>query len=201
MGGKFGLSVADFAYYAERGAELMKLRDGDRLFELGTGCGGFLFYALQKLPNLRVSGVDISENMARAAIPGAHNGPFCQSTAAVYPFVPANSFDGVVAAGVMQYMPTLAAAETLVAEMLRVAKPGARILVTLVNDLGAKNGHWTQNAILDKLWVPRPWWSEVATRLHVAEPPLLLLEADTYRPRTWWDRAGRYSVVLVKPAA
>lgn len=200
LGGQHGLSATDFRHYVETGLALLKLQDRQRLFEVGTGCGGYLYFARQVLPGLHVAGVDMSENMlkvARAAMQDTKNGPFCQANASAYDFVPDNYMDGVVASAVLEYMPSLVETERALAGMLRVVKPGSRVLVTLLNDPADLSfGHKT--AISDKLWIPRDWWSQVATRLPLARLPQLYTEADIYQPRAWWQRANRYSVLLTK---
>jgi len=108
--------------------EHIKARPGERILDVGCGCGGLsIALAAQVAPGGSVLGVDISAPMlarAQASAPASLATEFVLADATVHPFVPA-SFDGLVSRfGVMFF------AEPAVsfANLRRALKPAGRVV-------------------------------------------------------------------------
>ena len=113
-----------------RSYDLLDLHDGDRFLDLGCGTGDDVVALAARVgPTGRAVGVDFSATMiaeAERRRPGrAQNIAFQQGDAHHLDF-PDNTFDGCRAERLLQHA---AEPQTVLAEMARVAKPGARIVV------------------------------------------------------------------------
>jgi ubiquinone/menaquinone biosynthesis C-methylase UbiE len=108
---------------------------GGRVLDLGTGTGLLLpWLAAAVGPTGRVIGVDLSAAMlarARGRVPASLAIDLIEADAASLPF-PDGTFDAVVSAYAVTALADPAAG---VAEMVRVARPGARIVVADVHHL------------------------------------------------------------------
>lgn len=166
------------------------------LFEIGTGCGAFLYYAQKYIPSLHVLGTDISENMlalARHIMPS--QGPFCNTDSV--DFIHDNFADGVVASAVIEYLPSKTDASKFVKNALRILKPGKNALFTLINDADHPD-HTKKTAISDKLWLERSWWNTLKSTDTTIHSITIFTESSIYIPPSWWSHAGRYSVLIQK---
>ncbi len=125
--------------WKRRLARLAAVQPGDQALDLCCGTGDISFALAQK--GARVTGLDFSPEMLavageRSPKSTAHSPKFMQGDAQQLPF-PDESFD-IVTVG--YGLRNLASWEAGLAEMVRVAKPGARLLVL---DFGKPdNGIW-----------------------------------------------------------
>ena len=114
----------------------MQLQSGDRVLEVGVGTG----ISLPLYPdNVRVTGVDLSTDMLakareRARVRSLRNVEDLLEMDATRMTFPDNSFDVVIA---MYIVSVVDQPERVVAEMLRVCKPGGRLLI--VNHFESRN--------------------------------------------------------------
>lgn len=107
---------------AEEIAEILELDERDTLLEVGCGTGLFLERFNKTVSH--VVGVDIACNMVkRIKYPG------CCSDASHLPFKD-NCFTKVVSIGVFPLFPDLEYVKQATLEMLRVCKPGGKVLIT-----------------------------------------------------------------------
>lgn len=104
------------------------LKAGDNLLEVGCGTGVLAREAIKLVgANGSVTGLDLSESMlgvARQLVPGA---VFHQGDVQALPF-PDESFDHVIASFMLMFVADQASG---VSEMLRVLKPGGRLVVSV----------------------------------------------------------------------
>jgi ubiquinone/menaquinone biosynthesis C-methylase UbiE len=107
--------------------QLADARPGDNLLEVGCGGG----HVLQQFPQARRTGIDLSANMLRRA--GARlNGTvqLLRGSAERLPF-PDRFFDVVLCTEVLEHVKDPA---VVIAELIRVAKPNARVVVSIPNE-------------------------------------------------------------------
>ena len=67
-----------------------------------------------------------------------------------------NSFDHVLAAGVIMYLDNLDEAGRFVSEMLRIAKPGGSLMINCVSEPGGRN------LGSGNIYIPKQWWISMA---------------------------------------
>lgn len=119
----------------QRSYELMAVTPGDQLLDVGCG-PGIDTVALGKLvgPTGRVVGIDIDEEMLQQADAAAQQAQLSdvikhqQADVAALPFVD-NLFDACHAERLFQVLPSNYNRHELFAEMLRVVRPGGRMVV------------------------------------------------------------------------
>ena len=122
-----GLHIED---YRSRGVELMHLKRGDCVLDLGCGTGlNFPHLFKQIGPDGRIIGVDISSEMLNCArkrveLEGWRNVELVHSDIAEY-MVPAN-INGVISTGVFGYVPER---EQILGNVSQALKPGGRIAI------------------------------------------------------------------------
>lgn len=121
-------------------AEALVFRDVDfsdcrHILEVGCGVGAQTEILLRRFPELKVTGVDLSERQLAAARQHLENLPWCrgryaleQADAADLPFA-ARTFDGAFLCWILEHVPKPA---NVLAECRRVLAPGSPIYVTEV---------------------------------------------------------------------
>lgn len=121
-------------------AEALVFRDVDfsdcrHILEVGCGVGAQTEILLRRFPELRVTGVDLSEKQLSAAVQHLESLPWCRgryelhrADAADLPFE-ARRFDGAFLCWILEHVPR---PSSVLAECRRVLAPGAPIYVTEV---------------------------------------------------------------------
>ncbi len=104
-------------------------RDQDVVLDLGCGPGNLL----EQLPGRRVVGLDLSESLlalAQKRVQGHPRFELIKAPAETIPF-PDATFDRIVCSEVLEHVES---PSIVVTEIKRVAKPGARVVLTLPNE-------------------------------------------------------------------
>ncbi len=100
---------------------------------LEAGCGAGLFLSLLRDKCGKLYGCDLSVNMIKKAREFARGVPLCISEASLVPFV-ACSFDRVLCYSVFLCFPDEEYAKKTICELVRVTKPGGKILIGELSD-------------------------------------------------------------------
>jgi SAM-dependent methyltransferase len=107
--------------------ELAAARPGERVLEVGCGAG----HVLQQFRDTRRTGVDLSSGMvAKARSRLGNTIELARASGDQSPFA-TSTFDVVLCTEVLEHVPDPAA---VIAELVRVARPGARIVVSIPNE-------------------------------------------------------------------
>ncbi len=120
-----------------------RIRPEERVLDVGCGTGTFAERLVHTNPHIAITGVDVSIGMlaeARRKTARAPNARFVQASAEALPF-PDASFDVVVSASALHYVPDPAQG---VREMARVLRPGGRLAL-----LDWDRGRWWM-ALMDR---------------------------------------------------
>jgi len=123
------LSIDEWQNLVTIFCELIGINKKSDILDIGCGAGAFL-EAIKEYNSL--SGVDYSEN-AIIKINKNINGKFLVANADSLPFKE-NIFNKIISFSVFFYFPSMRYAEKTVNEMIRVCKPGGKILIGDLND-------------------------------------------------------------------
>jgi trans-aconitate methyltransferase len=118
------VSVDDWIENTKRTVNLLNIKNGDSVFEVGCGCGAFL-KGLQEHRTLKIGGVDYSSpliDVAREALP---DGEFICGEASDISGI--NDYDSVIAHGVFHYF-SLDYADVVIQKMILKARKTICIL-------------------------------------------------------------------------
>ena len=128
------IAVEDWQEYASRITEKLNITDGKSVYEVGSGCGSFLF-ALRQLNDIDVSGCDYSAGLIKTAqrvFPGQDFQ--CIDAIEIDSRV---KKDFVISNGVFHYFDLNYAREVLV-KMLHKANVGGAVCILEIPDLRAR---------------------------------------------------------------
>lgn len=106
----------------------LKLTGAETVLDIGCGTGALEHSLVSRHPNLKITGVDLSEKMlsvARRKLQACPNVDFVAANASGLPF-PNESFDRVICASAFHYFDE---PQTPVLEMRRVLKPGGKLIL------------------------------------------------------------------------
>lgn len=120
---------------------LAQTSSDDKVSLLEVGCAsGFLAWGLAKKVNHYV-GVDVAARALKAAAKlKLHNASFRSTDGKVLPFEEA-SFDAAVCYDVFTNFPDISVGKQIIQEMLRVVRPGKRVLIGSVPDAETYDGY------------------------------------------------------------
>ncbi|MFT4702530.1 MAG: demethylmenaquinone methyltransferase/2-methoxy-6-polyprenyl-1,4-benzoquinol methylase [Bradymonadia bacterium] len=119
------ISLGQTTWWRKRALRGLGLQAGQRVLDIGTGTGWVVTYLKGKVPGLVVDGSDLSPGMlveARKLDPDSH---YFEADVCELP-CETGSYDMVTTVFTTRNFPTL---EPGVSEMMRVLKPGGRLLV------------------------------------------------------------------------
>ncbi|MEW5766875.1 MAG: class I SAM-dependent methyltransferase [bacterium] len=128
---------ACFDWFSERAYEeyLKWITPSDRrILDAGFGTGRFCYALAEDFPESEITGIDISQDLVENATEGAkilglRNVSFRRDSIFSLSF-PDNHFDVVFNEGVIEHFPNY---EEALTEMVRVAKPGGKVIVGVPN--------------------------------------------------------------------
>ncbi|MFL5625030.1 MAG: class I SAM-dependent methyltransferase [Ktedonobacteraceae bacterium] len=138
---------------------LLDLKPEDQILELGFGAGKAIELVAAQAPNGHVSGIDLSQEMVRAASRRnakaikAGQVALCHGDLSTLPFAD-NQFDKVFSIQTLYFWPDLPRA---LAEIFRVLKPGGMLVVTLSTgkiDTAEATGLEHYQQILEEQMIP-----------------------------------------------
>lgn len=158
----------------------------DNVFEVGCGVGAFSKTIEELTGCTDFAGIDpVPEaiSLAQKVFPSKR---FLVGNGLDLSDFADNGFDHVLAAGVIMYLDSLDEAGRFVSEMLRIAKPGASLMINCVSEPGGRN------LGSGNIYIPKEWWMR-AVGGHVI---------TSFREMGEWPgcekQRGRYSVYLRK---
>ncbi|MFN0060991.1 MAG: class I SAM-dependent methyltransferase [Myxococcaceae bacterium] len=191
------LSPQDWTSLARRTADFVGIKDGDACFEAGCGSGAFLA-ELAAYRRISLAGVDFAENLvaiARAKLVGA----FTNADITAMPHIPSARYDVVLSHGVFLYLGTVDRARSAALELFRVARPGARVYVGIVNDPDRQAP--TEHPPSGTFFLNRSFWrafaQEQGATLSVVDQDSIFSKDAGY---DCYSRL-RYSVLLTTPGS
>lgn len=111
---------------------LLELRTTDKVLEVGCGSGA-LIYALSKYKDANFYGIDYSESLINIAHSSMPQYTWKKEESCSIGF-DNNFFDVVIVHSVFQYMPSKEYLVKTAKEILRVSKPGAKIIIADIYD-------------------------------------------------------------------
>lgn len=116
-------------------SQLLDIKADDSMFDAGCGCGAWLESVARQFPekNLKIAGLDYAPGLIDIANQRIPNGEWHVGDARKYEFIPDNSFDVSVSFGVFVYFDSQDECRTALEELVRVTKPGGRIMVGRMN--------------------------------------------------------------------
>ena len=112
------VSVSDWLENARNVTDLLNIKDGDSVFEVGCGCGAFL-KGLQEIRNIKIGGIDYSNSLIKVANLVFPNQDFNYGEAKDIKGI--EDYDYVLAHGVFHYF-DLNYAENVIKKMLLKAQ-------------------------------------------------------------------------------
>jgi SAM-dependent methyltransferase len=157
-------------------------RLGRRVLDVGCGSGEMIS-ALTSL-GYEITGIDLSLGMlaeARRRYGSVHHAPLARADAVHLPFVD-DHFDAVLAMGVVEYTADPVKA---VAELVRVLRPGGRLVFTLPNHW-APYGIWKGYGYYRLVSIARPWYRRLTGRAQAAPPADPHGEREIHRYTEGW---------------
>ena len=138
-----------FQEWAGRVADAAALRPGDRVLDVGCGTGVLTVEAAGRvLPTGSVVGLDVNDGMLAVAARKGARVDWRQGRAEALPFE-AGSFDAATSQFALMFFEDRPAA---LAEMLRVLKPGGRLVVAVWDAADRSPGYAALIALLERLF-------------------------------------------------
>lgn len=134
-----------------------RIEKGDSVFDVGCGVGAALKTLDDEFSLSKIGGVDFvpeAVGVAKEVFPAMQANFLVGDAAVKMRIVPAASYDHVIGIGSLLYMPDLATAGIVVKEALRIARPGASLVFTLLLEPGKCCMRSANIAI------PLSWWQE-----------------------------------------
>lgn len=152
------LPNSDFARLGAVIARWLHLHGDEQVLDVGCANGTLTSHWAHRANS--AVGVDFSERLIAVAQQrhGNERLRFQTAEAAALPF-PDHSFDAVACFNVLLSLPDHAYVERTIAELQRVARPGARIL------LGSLPDQRRQQPFFEMLRAQAPWWRRLGSRI------------------------------------
>jgi SAM-dependent methyltransferase len=150
----------------------LHLRCGHTVFEVGVGSGAFV-EVLHRYFDIKAAGTDLSLpliKLARRALPGS----FCaiDGATATSSFLPAGSFDRVIAHSLFYYIHGVPAATAIFKDMVRLCKPGGVVGVMSINTPNTPAGNVGGYGIFEnnQAAFTREFWATLARQWKLCAP-------------------------------
>jgi len=129
------------------------LEKANNLFEVGMGCGAALKRIHQKHPKLSLNGLDPEKKAIKLAHKHLPAGKYSVGNGLNMDKIPSNSYDIVISHCVIIYLKNLTQVKQFCNELIRIAKPGAKIMITSMID---ENG---KHLGTGNIKIPKNWWA------------------------------------------
>lgn len=124
------------------------------VFEVGMGCGAVLKRVNECYPDVSLHGIDPEKKAIKLAKKHLPNGNYSVGNGLNLENTPDNQHDLVLAHCVIIYLKNLKQVKQFCDEIIRVAKPGAKIMITsMIDKDGKKLG-------TGRIKIPKTWWEK-----------------------------------------
>jgi len=138
----------------------IQFQKGSKIFDSGCGSGAFLDI-LKEEYQIEVTGIDMDPTLIKLANSRV-NGTFYQGDPRNLDFLPPEQYDYVFSFNLFQYFKNKKDVKSTIAQLSRLAKPNAPIMIGFVNDLKQWNledeNNCEQNVFLDyQFWKDMGW--------------------------------------------
>ena len=121
------------------------------------GCGAVLKRINECYPNVSLHGVDPEKKAIKLAKRHLPYGNYSVGNGLDLSDIPDNQYDMVLAHCVIIYLKNLTQVKQFCDEMIRIAKPGAKIMITsMIDNDGKKLG-------TGRIKIPKTWWEQNLT--------------------------------------
>lgn len=124
------------------------------VFEVGMGCGAVLKRVKETNPHVSLHGIDPEKKAIKLAQKHLSDGKYSVGNGLDMLHIKDNKYDIVLAHCVIIYLKNLTQVKKFCDEIIRIAKPGAKIMITsMVDKDGKKLG-------TGRIKIPKTWWSK-----------------------------------------
>lgn len=121
-----------YLFFLDVMAKIVNLKEGDKVFDLGSGCGTMLNYYHLKFGTTGL-GIDITgDAVAHAKSHARENQTFCHLDATLLRAFPSNSFDVVMSWAVLYHLRRTWVQCAVMKELTRMLKPGGVALMAQI---------------------------------------------------------------------
>jgi len=175
----------------------IQIQKGSKIFDSGCGSGAFLDI-LKEEYQIEVTGVDIDPTLIKLANSRV-NGTFYPGDPRNLDFLPPEQYDYVFSFNLFQYFKNKKDVKSTIAQLSRLAKPNAPIIIGFVNDLKYWNNidgnNCDQNVFLDYQFWKDMGWEFGLEDLHILSERLIQgwfgeIEGKSYQYSVYLKKAG-----------
>lgn len=157
------LSQAQWDHFID--SLLIPLKDSlakaDNIFEVGMGCGAALKRIEDSYPHLYLGGIDPEKKAIKLAKKHLSHGDYLVGNGMSMENIASNSYDIVISHCVIIYLKNMSQVSKFCNEIIRIAKPGAKIMITSMID---ENG---KHIGTGNIRISKAWWSKSLNNITV----------------------------------
>ena len=139
------------------------LEKAENIFEVGMGCGAALKRVSESFPHLNLNRIDPEKKAIKLAKKHLSNGRYLTGNGMFMDNIPDNSYDIVISHCVIIYLKNMDQVFQFCNEIIRIAKPGAKIMITCMVD---ENG---KHLGTGNIKIPKYWWAKTLDNVDIED--------------------------------